>query len=174
MPLQMSNGNERNGLCPACGRFAGRADCCEYCDADMPGSGLRKICRICAWFSIAASIAALWYATELRRVPEVSADDITPSMNHALVRINGRVASTPFIRVSESGSEYASFLLSNGGQSVRICLKGLDAVQFSKEAGVQCKGCRLEAVGVLQVRFKSEPRLFARSVGGLPSWKLVM
>ncbi len=143
---------------------------CEYCGADMPSVDLRKVLRQLSAASAAIGIVILLYACGEPRPAVVSADDLCPSMNHALVSVRGRIASKPFVKTTAEGVSYASILIDDGSGLIRASLQSDDASLFA--ARRPSEGDMFEAVGVLQVQAGRKPRIFIRRIKGEVSWKL--
>ena len=147
---------------------------CEYCDADLPTGSLLVLCRRCCGALAILSLALLWFAGVDRSIEQVAVDDIRPSMNHALVRVRGRIVSDPYVKDVGTGAGYVSFILHDAGSPIRICLQGSDATDFLDRAADVAMGSRIDAVGVLQIRAGAMPKMFVRSVRGACAWKPVM
>lgn len=161
------------GVCPACGRFAGPSDECPYCSADIPCSPLRPLCRRWGLLAVLAGLALLWFWSAVQPVRLINVAEVTPRMNYAVVRIAGEIISRPYVRV-DGGEGYVSFLLSDGSGTVRVSMDGRTAVEFASDAAVCCKGASLEVTGVLSIKKGREIMLFPKSPGGERAWTRVI
>jgi hypothetical protein len=170
----MNDEHSSEGVCPCCGRFTGRASLCEYCDSDLPESSLLRQCRRWCGLLTVVALALLWVKSGEQSIKQIAAEDITPAMNHALVRFLGVIESKPYAKDGGAGVDYVSFVLRDGRGSVRVSLQGEDAAEFASPLSGPRKGTKIEAVGVLQVRAGAMPRLFVRRLGGKRAWKPVM
>ena len=170
----MTNRIANKGVCPCCGRFAGAVARCEYCDSDLPRGDLLILCRRwCGLFAV-LSLALLWNESGGRAIEQIAVEDIGPSMNHALVRVLGRIVSDPYVKDVGTGAGYVSFILQDAGSPIRICLQGNDAADFLAQSTEVGLGTRIDAVGVLQIRAGAMPKMYVRSVRGASAWKPVM
>ena len=147
----MNDEHSSEGVCPCCGRFTGRASLCEYCDSDLPEGSLLRHCRRWCGILAVAALAMLWAKSGEQPIKRIDAEDITPAMNHALVRLLGKIESKPYAKDGGTGVDYVSFVLRDGRGSVRVCLQGEDAAEVASPASGAGKGSKIEAVGVLQV-----------------------
>lgn len=163
------NTKSGDGICYACGRFAGRADDCPYCEAGMPSGSIRHLCRRWGLWAVLAGMALLWYWAGTQPVRQIRAGEITPRMNYALVRISGEVASKPYVRL-EGSDGYISFLLSDGSGVVRVSMDGATAAHFAAEGDVCQKGVPLNITGVLSVKKGQDVRLFVKPLKGDRGW----
>jgi len=94
----------RDACCPACSRFIGPADVCPYCDTD---SARRPVWRRLRWIAIGMAVVGLvvlMIVATHRRLPLVAAKNMIPTMNYAMVRVQGVVASAPASRRGGSTS----------------------------------------------------------------------
>lgn len=160
----------RKDVCPACGRYPAGSATCEYCDADLPSADLIKTWRQVAAFCVASGLLLLWYATGGPNAELVYVSDIRPSMNHALVRVEGRIVSEPFASRQLQAPAYVSFLIDDNTGLLRVCMHGEEAARFL--AAKPAPGNRVQVVGSLQVRAGSEPRVYLRSLRGAEPWGL--
>ena len=169
----MSECDIGDGTCPACGRYAGNTLVCEYCDTELPAADLVRWCRQLAALSAVLGLLFLLWSSRERKVPRVSAGDIKPTMNNAIVEVTGRIASRPHVSKASDQAAYVSFLLRDDSGNIRVCLQGAGADAFCRNDAVMQEGAAIAAVGVLQVRAGREPRIFVRNRAGEPAWTLV-
>ena len=94
----------RDACCPACSRFIGPADVCPYCDTDSARLPVWRRLRWIAIIRAVAGLAALMVVVTRRELPLVTARNMIPTMNYAMVRVQGKVASAPASRRGGSTS----------------------------------------------------------------------
>ncbi len=94
----------RDACCPACSRFIGPADVCPYCDTDSARLPVWRRLRWIAIIMAVAGLAVLMVVVTHRELPRVTAKAMRPTMNYAMVRVQGKVASAPASRRGGSTS----------------------------------------------------------------------
>lgn len=148
-------------LCPACGRFVGPLDVCPYCDTDTVSAPLRRIVRQLALILAVSGVALLLLVHQNNQVKTVNICEISPTMNFAVVRVQGEVDRAPYLGRKKEGQkiDYLSFRLLSGTNYVRVVAYGDTAEKvYLKRLGLK-KGVFVEVVGRLSIDARNEPRL---------------
>ena len=131
------------GTCPACERPIGTELCCPYCDTDTPSRRPLIALRLAALLTATAGILLLWGLAAHTAAPCLQVAEVTPSMNHAFVRISGTVV----------GHNTTSFDLDDG--------TGRFTVMAPQDgSGLPSTGATLEADGSLYLVAGRPARLY--------------
>ncbi len=149
----------RGDLCPACTRFIGPAGECPYCGQDAAPSRALRGLRLAALVLAVAGLAALVLMAQRRELPLVAIGSITPTMNHAYVRVVGNVVRAPYTVKRHGRLEYCSFLLDDGTGTLRVQTYRDAARQLAAADALPRRGARVAVTGALHVIAAEEPRL---------------
>lgn len=148
-------------LCPACGRFVGPLDVCPYCDTDTVSAPLRRLIRRVTLILAMGGVALLLLVYQNNQVKTVDISEISPTMNFAVVRVQGEVDRAPYLGRKKEGQriDYLSFRLVSGTNYIRVVAYGDTAEKvYLKKLGLK-KGVFLEVVGRISIDARNEPRL---------------
>lgn len=80
-------------ICPSCGRFVGALTRCPHCGASVQKRLSVKVFRYAALLLGTVGLLFLYLMVRHREIPLVKIGEITPTMNFAYVRVQGRVVS---------------------------------------------------------------------------------
>ena len=99
-----------------------------------------------------AGIGVLYASAVHREQPLVEVRDITPLMNHASVRVAGRVAGRPYVRADGGRDDYARVELTDGDASLHLVARDEAARALSEWVPPLARGDMLAAAGTIRVR----------------------
>lgn len=140
--------------CPHCGHFVGAASRCTNCGARLERRMGLKVLRISALLVAVFGVFLLHLYARNRELPLVKVADISPAMNFASVRIEGRLEQDA--RRLRSGS--VLYVVNDGSGSIAVFAQ-------PTEGRLPLSGQQVSVSGSLSVGAGNELRLRAHSKG---------
>lgn len=139
------------GVCPVCGRFAGPADECPYCEAEGISPQPVRMIRWGALFTSTAGIIFLWLMARYSEPAMIRAADISPQMHLARVVMEGFVE-----RISSAGAGTAAagrigFRLCDGTGSIMVTAEGSAARRLAARYGKPARGEFITVFGTVEM-----------------------
>lgn len=156
-----------DSLCPSCERFIGPAPVCPYCDCDARRAPVLRLLKITALTLSVGGLLILWAAAALSEPRRVDLNDLSPLMNRARVRCQGWVTREAYVSQENGVTNYLSFPLGNGTNTLRVYAEGPVARALSGAGRAPAKGQHLRVDGLLRTTREAGPRLRIESPDAL-------
>jgi DNA/RNA endonuclease YhcR with UshA esterase domain len=103
---------------------------------------------------------ALLYVAALRHpIPTVRIRAVTPTMNYAVIAIEGRVKYRPYAARDSNGVNYASIVLDDGTGTIAVFAGRSVAGRWAESESWPQRGDRVSAVGAVSLSAQGRLRL---------------
>lgn len=164
----MSTASSENGTaagnCPSCRRFIGPVAACPYCGGEAQQNRLLRTLRYAALFLGTIGLLLLYLMVADRATPSVRIGSITPMMNFARARLDGRVTGRPYTAPRHGHATYISFVVNDGTGDVRVKAYRDVARALCDQGLVPQEGTMVSVDGQIRVAAGKMPSLVLNSV----------
>lgn len=148
-----------SGVCTMCRRFIGPAEVCPYCGSEGQSRISLRFCRRIAFAAATVGLVIIWWAARTRTPPLISLAAITPTMQRAVVTVQGQVLRQPRIHHTAGRPDYLSFPLSDGSNVLYAYAYPPLAGQLVDGGRLPERGARVTATGILTLHDSGAMRL---------------
>lgn len=147
------------GACPVCERFIGPATVCPYCDETARRPITLKFLRRGSILLAVVGLALLYLMAANKDIPVVSISSVTPTMDHAYIRVVGTVDANARVGRRDGEVDYLSFIVDDGTGRLSVSAYDSRARELAARKCIPRKGDRVDVAGTLSVR-ASRRRLY--------------
>lgn len=147
------------GICHDCGRYIGEVSRCPYCEAVTAIAVMRRRMKLIALTLIVIGMGFLYLMSINRNVQSMAIGDIKPIMNHAPVRVVGRVVRRPYISRADGQISYLSLLIDDGTGQLRLSAENDIALRIVDGTNMPSKGDSIDVTGCLSIKGDGTPQL---------------
>ncbi len=145
--------DNKKEACPDCGRYVGPVSKCPYCGSTTSVAAVLRYLRIISVSLVIFGLFFLFMMVRNRGAKLITVSDITPAMNYAAIRVNGRVMRAPYIIRKKGVVKYMSFELDDGSGTLRVYARNkVAAVIACSDDILPHKGDVVEVSGKLTVK----------------------
>lgn len=146
--------------CSSCGRFVGALTRCPHCSARVNKRLSVRATRYAAVFLSIVGLILLYWMAISSKIQTVNIGDISPTMNFAYVRIEGRVTGEPRVFKENGKARSLRFDVDDGTGEIRVSAYQTQARELLEQDILPHAGDHISVAGSLSV--SADDRLMLR------------
>ncbi len=146
--------------CSSCGRFVGALTRCPHCGARVNKRLSVRATRYAAVFMSVVGLILLYWMAVSSKIQTVKISDISPTMNFAYVRVEGRVTGEPRVFKENGKARSLRFDVDDGTGEIRVSAYQTQARELLERDILPHAGDHVSVAGSLNV--SADDRLMLR------------